>query len=120
LDRHIAARKAARSEAAVAQNIASLFRLRQPKWIRLLQQAQAAKQFREMRELQAQRYRLWAEYREARRRLIPGPQATKTVPKRRKKEATTPAVKPAATLKPATVKPTVTVRPKARKPGHQF
>jgi len=120
LDKQIAARKTASREAAADQNIASLFRLRQPKWIRLLQQAQAAKQFREMRELQAQRYRLWAEYREARRRLIPGPHATKTAPKRKKTETAAPALKPAATLKPATLKPTVIARPKARKSGHHF
>ncbi len=77
LDKQIAAKNAARSQAAADQNIGSIFRLRQPKWLRRLQQAQSAKIFVEMRELQAQRHRLWAEYREARRRLNPGPHDTR-------------------------------------------
>jgi len=103
-------------EATGGRNIAAILRLRQPRWIRLLEQAQSAKLFRELRELQAQRHRLWTEYRAARRRLIPGPRATKTVPKRKKADTSPSALKPSP-LKP---KPTVTVRPKAKKSGLTF
>ena len=105
-------------EATGGRNIVAILRLRQPKWIRLLEQAQSAKLFRELRELQVQRHRLWTEYRAARRRLIPDPRATKTVPAHKKTEPSASALKPSP-LKPA-IKPTVTVRPKSKKSRLHF
>jgi hypothetical protein len=109
LSKQIAAKRLTLREAQNGRNIAAIVRLRQPKWVLALEKAYTAKLFREMRELQAQRYRLISEYRAARRRLIPAPQATRTVPRRKKAEAA------ALALKPRSLKPTVTVRPKPRK-----
>jgi len=111
LDQRISEKRLALREAAHGRNLASLFRLRQPKWLRVLEQAHTAKLFRELRELQARRYRLISEYRASRRRLLPAPDATKTVNRSKKKaKAFPPSVTPRAP------KPTVTIRSKPTKP----
>jgi hypothetical protein len=103
LDRQIAAKRDAIRGESGGNHIAAIFRLRQPKWLRLLQKAQTASLFRELRELQAKRYRLMSEYRDARRNLIPAPQSTRSVAKRKRK---TPL--PTASIR---TKPTITVKP---------
>jgi hypothetical protein len=70
-----------------------------------MQKIHAATLLRELRELQQKRYRLFAEYRAARRQWIPAPDATRTVSKRKRKAA------PAAGLPVRPPKPTVTVKP---------
>jgi hypothetical protein len=111
LDKRINEKRIALREAAHGRNLASLFRLRRPKWLRVLEQAHTAKLFRELRELQARRYRLISEYRASRRRLLPQPDATKTIFRRKK------GVKaPAPTLSPRAPKSTVTIRSKPNKP----
>jgi len=112
LDRQIAGKRAAIRDATNGRHIAGVFRLRQPKWLRLMQKAQAATLFRELRELQQKRYGLITDYRAARRRLIPGPLETRTVLPRQPARTT-----PAPTLSPHSHKPTITVKPsiKSRK-----
>lgn len=104
LDKRIAQKRTAFREATSGRSIAAIFRIRQPKWLRHLETAYTAKLFRELRQLQAQRNQLYAEYRASRRRLLPAPDATKTV-FRRKKKAKAPTVTPRAP------KPTVSVKP---------
>jgi len=94
LDRRISSKRAALHEANNGRRLGSVFRTRQPNWLRLMQQAQATTLFRELRELQQNRYRLLSEYRAARRRLIPGPLATRTVPPRKKPKASVPTITP--------------------------
>jgi hypothetical protein len=94
LDRRISSKRAALREANNGRRLAPIFRTRQPKWLHLLQQAQATTLFRELRELQQNRYRLLSEYRAARRRLVPGPLATRTVPPRKKLKAPVPTITP--------------------------
>jgi hypothetical protein len=105
LDRQITAKREAIRVESGGNHIAAIFRIRQPKWMRLLQKAQAASLFRELRELQAKRYRLMTEYRDARRKLIPVPQTTRTVAKRKRKMPPPPTSmhppKPTVTVKPA-------------------
>jgi hypothetical protein len=76
LDRQIAAKRAAIREAAGGRPLARVFR--QPKWLRHMQQAQTASLFRELRQLQAQRYRAVSDYWTTRRRWLTG--ARKTTP----------------------------------------
>jgi hypothetical protein len=109
IDRQIMGKRASLREAGDGRNIAHLFHLREPKWLRLMKKAQTATLFRELRELQERRYRLVAEYRAARRRLIPRPLATRTVPPVKRSKISTPLVN---RPKP---KPTV-VRTTPRKP----
>ena len=104
LDKQIAAKRAALREASDGSHIASIFRLRQPKWLKLMKKAQAATLFRELRQMQEVRYRAISEYRAARRQLIPEPHATRTVTKRKMK-----APLPSASIRPT--KSTVTVKP---------
>jgi len=119
LDRQIAAKRIALREAAQGRNIASIFRLRQPKWLRHLEAAYTAKLFRERQELQAQRYQLYCEYRASRRRWLPPPDATKTVfPRKKQAKTSAPAVTPRAP-KPV-VKPTVTISTKSTKSKIRF
>jgi hypothetical protein len=105
LDRQIAAKREALRTESNGNHIASIFRLRQPKWLRLMQKIHAATLLRELRELQQKRYRLFAEYRAARRQWIPAPDDTRTVSKRKRKPA------PAAGLPVRPPKLTVTVKP---------
>jgi len=119
LDRQIAEKRIALREAAQGRNIAAIFRIRQPKWLRHLETAYTAKLFREKQELQAQRYRLYSEYRAARRRWLPAPDATTTVFRPKKQAKTSaPAVTPRAS-KPV-VKPTVTISTKSTKSKIRF
>ena len=110
LDKRIAEKRAALREATSGRNIAAIFRLRQPKWLRLLQSAHTAKLFRELRELQAQRYRLISDYRASRRRLLPAPDDTKTVSRRKK-----PTKPSAPALTPRAPKPTATISTQSTK-----
>jgi len=105
LDRQIAAKRKAIRDATNGRHITGTFRLRQPKWLRLMQQAQAATLFRELRQLQAKRYQAVSDYWSSRRRLLAGPQTTRTV----KDGAEANVV--AQTLKPQVQRPAVTVRP---------
>ena len=82
LDRKIAEQKAALRGAWRGRNFAAVWLPRQPKWLRLMRQAQAAALFRQMRELQRKRHQLVLDYRATRRRLIPEPGATRSVPRR--------------------------------------
>lgn len=111
LDKQIAVKRAALREASDGSHIASVFRLRQPKWLKLMKKAQSANLFRELRQLQGKRYRAISDYRTARKQLIPAPDATRTVPRRKKLK---PMVQAA---KPLSAKPNVTIKPvtKARK-----
>lgn len=116
LDRQIAAKRAALRDATKGRHIAGIFHLRQPKWLRLMQKAQAATLFRELRELQEKRYRLVSDYWSSRRRLIPGVNATRTVPAGAQTGVSAPA------LAPRVPKPTVTIKPsiKSAKPHRGF
>jgi hypothetical protein len=115
LDKQIADKRTALREATSGRNIAVIFRLRQPKWLRLLEKAHSAKLFRELRELQAQRYRLISDYRASCRRLYPTPDATKSVFRRKKQ------TKPSApSVKPRPPKPTVSIRSKPNRPKIGF
>jgi hypothetical protein len=114
-DKQIAAKWTAIRESARGQNIATIFGFRQPKWVRLLEKAYTAKLFRELRELQAQRDRLYSDYRASCRRLYPAPDATKTVSRRKKQ------TKPSApSVKQRAPKPTVSIRSKPTKPKIRF
>lgn len=117
LDRRITDQKAALRIASRGRNIAAVWLPRQPKWLRLLQQAQTAALFREMRELQQKRYQLITDYRAARRRLLPEVSATRTVSSR--KRVAKIAV---PTIQRRTPKPTVTRKPlsKGAKRGRGF
>jgi len=110
LDRQIMAKRAALHEASGGRHLAMVFHFRQPKWLRLMKKAQTATLFRELRELQQRRYRKISEYRAARRRVIPGPFSTRTVPPRRKSKT------PITPIKPSPPKPTL-VRAKPIKPS---
>ncbi len=113
LDRRIAQTKAALRTEGRGRNIAAIWLPRQPKWLRLMRQAQTMALFQEMRELQRRRYRTFLDYRAARRRLIAGPGATRTVGKRGLKLG--PSL---ARTRPLAPKPTIT-RP-APKPKRGF
>jgi hypothetical protein len=115
LKRRIAEKSAALREAAKGRNIAAIVRLRQPKWVRLLEKTHTATLYRELRELQAQHERLHAEYRVECRRLYPAPDATKTVLKRKRQ---TKASAPTVTLRAP--KPTVRIRSKPSTPKIGF
>ena len=108
LDRQIAAKRGALRTESDGNHIAAIFRIRQPKWLRLLQKAHAASLFRELRELQARRYRLVAEYRDSRRRLIPTPKTTRTVRKRKQAKG------PASIIPIRPLKSKVSVKPSAK------
>ena len=110
LDRRISSKRATLREANNGRRLGRVFRVHQPKWLRFMQQAQATTLFRELRELQQSRYRLLSEYRAARRRLIPGPLATRTVPSRQKSKA------PLVTITPPKAKPTL-IRSKPLRPS---
>ena len=110
LDRRITSKRATLREVHNGKRLAPIFRFRQPRWLRLMQQAQTTTLFRELRELQQARYQLLSDYRAARRRLIPGPAATRTVPSRKKSKASAPTITPVKT------KPTL-VRTKPVKPS---
>jgi hypothetical protein len=101
LDRKIAAKRAALRDVYVRRGLPSLLRFRQPKWMRHLQAAQASSLLRELRQLQKQRYRVVTDYWTSRHRLVPGPNATRTLPPRKKLKAPKPS------LTPSVVKPTV-------------
>jgi hypothetical protein len=119
LNQQIAAKRIALREAAQGRNIASIFRIRQPKWLRHLESAYTAKLFREKQELQAHRYRLYSEYRAARRRWLPAPEDTKTIFRRKKQaKASAPSLTPRGP-KPV-VKPTVTISTKSTKSKIRF
>ena len=105
LDRQIAAKRAAIRDATNGRPITGLFRLRQPKWLRLMQQAQTATLFREMRQLQEKRYRAISEYWTSRRRLTGGRYATTAAATDSSGQVAAPSVKVSAP------KPTVTVKP---------
>jgi hypothetical protein len=115
LDQQIAAKRIALREAAQGRNIAAIVRIRQPKWLRHLETAYTAKLFREMRELQTQRHRLYSEYRATCKRLTPAPDATKTI--FRRKKPTKPSA-PAVTSRAP--KATVTVATKSTKAKIRF
>lgn len=108
-DRQIAAKRAALRDATNGRHVAGIFQLRQPKWLRLMQKAQTATLFRELRELQEKRYRLVVDYRAAQRRLIPEPGDTRSVPPRKPAEKT-----PAPSLSQRAPKPTVSVKPSSK------
>jgi len=108
LDRQIAAKRKAIRDATNGRHITGTFRFRQPKWLRLMQQAQAATLYRELRQLQTKRYQAVTDYWSSRRRLIAGPRATRTV---RGGTETTAA---APSLKPQMQKPAVTTRPSVK------
>jgi hypothetical protein len=114
LDRQLREKRAALRDLTGGRHIAAIFRLRQPRWLKLFQQAQAAKLFSELRDLQGKRYRLISDYRAARQRLIPAPNATRTAP------PWEPKMSPARALAPRPPKPTVTVRSNPAKPGRGF
>jgi hypothetical protein len=113
LNKQIAAKRVALREAAEGRNIAAIFRLRQPKWLRHLQKAYTVRLFRELRELQAQRHLLFSDYRASCRRLVPASDATRTVSRRKKRTK-------AASATPRPPKPTVSIRPKSTKPKIGF
>jgi hypothetical protein len=104
-DRQIAAKRAALRDATNGRHIGGIFRLRQPKWLGLMQKAQTATLFRELRQLQEKRYRAVSDYWMSRRRLIARPHATTTVATDSSGQVSAPSVKVPA------VRPTVTVRP---------
>jgi len=118
LDRQIAAKRAALRDATNGRHITGLFRLRQPKWLRLMQQAQTANLFRELRQLQDKRYRAVSEYWASRRRLLGGPRTTTAVAQESSSPVAAPSVtvrrarvqQPAHAIKPAAVKATKLVR----------
>ncbi len=67
LDHRIAAQKAALRAVGHRRPFTSVWLPRQPKWLRLMRQAQTAALFRQLRELQAERYRLVSDYHAVRR-----------------------------------------------------
>ena len=113
LDRKIAGANEALRVAVKGRNFASIWLPRQPKWLRLMRQAQTAALFRQMRELQQKRYRLVMDYRATRRRLIPEPGATRSVPRRRPKLGE--HLVPSQTPKLRVPQPTVTVKPRPKR-----
>ena len=80
LDRKISETKEALRAAAGGSHLAFLL-YRQPKWLQLMRNAQTVALFRQMRELQERRCRLFAEYRATQRHLF-GPYATYSVKRR--------------------------------------
>ena len=107
LDRQIAAKRAAIRDATNGRHISGVFRLRQPKWLRLMQKAQTAMLFRELRQLQEKRYRAASDYWISRRRLIAGPHATRTVATDSADKVSAPSVKVRAAQITVTVGPAV-------------
>jgi hypothetical protein len=79
LDRQIAAKREAIRDATNGRPMIGAFRSRQPKWLRLMQQAQTATLIRELRQLQAKRYQAVTDYWSSRRRLIADSRTTRTV-----------------------------------------
>lgn len=114
LDKQIMAKREALREASDGSHIASIFRLRQPKWLKHMKKAQAATLFRELRQLQEKRYRLAAEYRAARRQLIPPIDATRTVPRRKNRKPSAETVSPPSAKPTASPKPTISNKPAAK------
>jgi hypothetical protein len=107
LDKQIAAKRAAIRDATNGRRITGIFRLRQPKWLRHMHQAQAATLFRELRQLQEKRYRMVSDYWTSRRRLIGGRYSTTTVSPDSSGHASTPSVKVRAPHPTMTVKAAV-------------
>jgi len=110
LDRQIAAKRAAIRDATKGRRLTAIFQLRQPKWLRLMQQAHTATLFRELRQLQQRRYEKSSDYWTSRRRAFGSRYATATATAEAPVQVATPAVKirapkPTVTIKPA-VKPT--------------
>jgi hypothetical protein len=79
LDRQLAATRAAIRDATNGKHVTGIFPLRQPKWLRLMQQAQTAMLFRELRLLQGKRYHAVSDYWASRRRLLGARYATTAV-----------------------------------------
>jgi hypothetical protein len=105
-DRQIAKRRAAIREAVSGRRIVGSFRMRQPKWLRHLQAAQTATLFRELRQLQQQRYRAVSDYWTS-RRISQGITRAAAIG-----EPTTLAATPV--IKIRSPKPTLTVKPAVR------
>jgi len=108
LDRQIAAKRAAIHDASNGRHITGAFHLRQPQWLRLMQKAQTATLFRELRQLQEKRYRAVSDYWTSRRRSIAGPHATMTVAADSPGQVSAPSVKIRAVR---AQQPTLTVKP---------
>jgi hypothetical protein len=108
LDRKLAATRAAISDATNGKHITGIFHARQPKWLRLLQRAQTAMLFRELRQLQARRYHAVSDYWTSRRRLF-GVRRTTT---RVEADSSVQAVAPSVKIR--TPRPTVMVKPAAK------
>ena len=107
LDRQIAAKRAAIRDATHGRPISGIFRLRQPKWLRHMQQAQTATLFREMRQLQEKRYRAVSDYWTSRRRMMGGLYTTTAVATDSSGQVAAPSLKARASQPTVTVKPIV-------------
>jgi len=81
--------------------------LRQPKWLRHMQQAQTATLFREMRQLQEKRYRAVSDYWTSRRRLMGAPYTTSAISTDSSGQVATLSAKVRASQPTVTVKPAV-------------
>jgi hypothetical protein len=104
-DGQIATKRAAIREAVGGRHVVRVFRLRQPKWLRRLQAAQAAMLYRELRQLQAKRYQAMAEYWTARR--APNRITRATVETEPPVQTAPPAIKVRPPTPTRTAKPTV-------------
>jgi hypothetical protein len=107
LDRKIAASRAAIREATNGKHIPGIFHLRQPKWLRFMQQAQTAALFRELRQLQGRRYQAVSDYWTSRRRLFGVRSTTTTAVTNAPRQAVAPTLKIRAPRPTVTVKTTV-------------
>ncbi len=118
LDRKISETKEALRAAAGGNHLASLL-YRQPKWLRLMRNALASSLFRQMRELQERRCRLFAEYRATQHRLF-GPHATHSVKRRVVSSAQTVghAVTPTQTVQRHAPHATISAKAPSRRGRH--
>jgi hypothetical protein len=107
LDRQIAAKRAAIRDATNGRHVIGIFRFRQPKWLRHMQQAQTAMLFREMRQLQEKRYRAVSDYWTSRRTLRGGRYATTAHAKDSSGQTAAPSTKVRAPQPTMTIKPAV-------------
>ncbi len=109
LDHRIATKKATLSALGRRRPFASVWLPGQPKWLRLMRQAQMAALFRQTRELQQERYRLVSDYRTVRQhfgldRDVPQPASAKPrQPSLRRQASTLQPESPAIRIQPPSV-----------------
>jgi hypothetical protein len=107
-DRQIATKREAIRDATNGRHITGIFRLGQPKWMRLLQQAQTATLFRELRQLQTKRYQAVSDYWATRKRMHLVSRAVTPFTPQPASQGPAPAAKIGQTR---TQRPSITIKP---------